>query len=266
MFDRSVPELVRLGMTEYEARVYSSLVGLGEGTARQVHEACGVPRPRVYDILESLESKGYVEVWQGKPKYYRAVPPDRLMRLLREDLEDSMRTASSELQELSLKAKQRSFPVWHIKGEMSIQDQVRTFLSEVKKDLMVVCTRTSTFRPLVKELKEIATRADVFCMVPEDAETFRAALGDATVVEPHLGNDSLAETYVKVFTGKLESSEDLYRAEMLIIVDARRSLLIYEMNGERTALVFELPLIVALQHSAIMHMVEEGQSLTQHNG
>jgi HTH-type transcriptional regulator, sugar sensing transcriptional regulator len=258
MLARLVTELERLGMTGYEARVYGGLVGLGEGTARQVHEACGVPRPRVYDILASLESKGFVEVWQGKPMYYRAIPPERLIRLLRDGLEESMRVALNDLNDLSFKARQRTFPVWHIKGEMSIQDQVHAFLADVKKDLVVVCTRTSIFRPLVKELSEISERADVLCNVPEDAEVFQAVLRSARVIEPVLGNDALAKTYMKVFKGNLESGDDKYRAELLLIVDGIRSLLIYETNHERTALIFELPLIVTLQHSAIIRMIEEG--------
>ena len=58
MLDEMITELIRLGLTEYEARTYAGLVGLGEGTARQVHEACGVPRPRVYDILEDTGEEG----------------------------------------------------------------------------------------------------------------------------------------------------------------------------------------------------------------
>lgn len=260
MRERLIDELVRLGMTGYEARVYAGLVGLGEGTARQVHEACGVPRPRVYDILASLESKGFVEVWQGKPMYYRAIPPDRLMRLLREDLEESMRVASDDLIDLSLKARQRTFPVWHIKGDMSIQDQVRTFLADVNKELIVVCTRTSVFRPLVKDLRVISERADVLCNVPEDAEAFQAVLGSARVIVPVLGNDPLAKTYTKVFKETIAWGDDRYRAEMLLIADGVRSLLTYEMNDERIALVFELPFIVTLQHSAIIRMIEDGKN------
>ncbi len=257
MLERPISELMRLGMTEYEARAYTALVGIGEGTARQVHDASGIPRPRIYDILTSLESRGFVEVWQGKPMHYRAVPPDQLMRLLREGMEGSIKSASDALSELSLKVRQRTFPVWHVRGELSIQDQVRSFLSDVQEDLIIVCTLTSTFRPLVKALSSIAERADVLCIVPEDASTFRSALGPAKVIEPPLGSDTLAETYMKVFTGKIGSSDEKYRAIMLLIVDRTRSLLIYEMNNERTALVFEIPLIVALQYSAIVRLSED---------
>ncbi len=261
MRERSIEELVRLGMTGYEARVYAGLVGLGEATARQVHEACGVPRPRVYDVLVSLESKGYVEVWQGKPMYYRAIPPDRLMRLLREDIEESIRIASDDLNELSLKARQRTFPVWHIRGDMSIRDQVRAFLGDVKDELIVVCTRTSVFRSLVSDLKKISERADVLCSVPENAEAFQAVLGSARINIPLLGKDPLAKTYTKVFRGTILSGNNRYRAELMLIADGERSMLTYEMNDEHIAIIFELPFIVTLQHSAIVRLIEEGRNL-----
>jgi sugar-specific transcriptional regulator TrmB len=256
MLDRSVAELRRLGMTEYEARAYVGLVGLGEGTARQVHEACGVPRPRIYDILESLETKGFVEVWTGKPKYYRAIPPDRLIRVLRNELETSMHIASTELQDLSLEGRKRTFPVWHIKGDLSIREQIREMTGEVERELIVICTKTSLFRPMVKDLKTIAERADLKCMVPEGAAAFSQALGGAKVMEPHLGKDPMATIYAKIFSGKLRTSDELYRAEMLIIVDGMRSLLVYEVNGERTAIVFELPILTVLQRTAITMLME----------
>ncbi|WP_246269864.1 helix-turn-helix domain-containing protein [Methanofollis tationis] len=45
--DQIVRDLVALGMKEYEAKVYAALVGIGEGNAREIHIASGVPRPRV---------------------------------------------------------------------------------------------------------------------------------------------------------------------------------------------------------------------------
>ncbi len=44
---------------------------------------------------------------------------------------------------------------------------------------------------------------------------------------------------------------------MLIIVDGMRSLLVYEVNGERTAIVFELPLLTLLQRKVVIKQIEE---------
>jgi len=121
-----VGELVFLGLTEYEAKAYVALVGMGEGSARQISDASGVPRPRIYDILELLEKKGFVEVGQGSPMLFRALDPEKLMRILRENTEAALISAGSRLKEISLRSKRTIFPMWHIKGDMTIRDQLRT--------------------------------------------------------------------------------------------------------------------------------------------
>ena len=57
--------LVMLGFTEYEAKAYAGLVGLGMGTAREVHEISGVPHGRIYSVLKNVAEKGYVTVQKG---------------------------------------------------------------------------------------------------------------------------------------------------------------------------------------------------------
>jgi len=83
-------------------------------------------------------------------------------------------------------------------------------------------------------------------------------LGSARVIVPVLGKDPLAKTYTKVFKGTIFSGDNRYRAELLLIADGERSMLTYEMNDEHIAIIFELPFIVTLQHSAIIRLIEEG--------
>jgi sugar-specific transcriptional regulator TrmB len=56
-----------LDLTEYEARAYLSLVEHGPLTARGVSEASGIPRPKCYDVLKSLQLKGLVSRVLLKP-------------------------------------------------------------------------------------------------------------------------------------------------------------------------------------------------------
>ncbi|MDD1771975.1 MAG: hypothetical protein LUQ09_03560 [Methanomassiliicoccales archaeon] len=258
MFEKLVKELMKLGLSEYEAKVYSGLLGLGEGTARQVHEASDVPRPRVYDILESLEMKGYVEVWQGYPKSYRAIDPGDLMISLREGLERSIHLATAELNDLSLQAKKRTFPIWHIKGEFGVRNQVRTMIAETNDELLVICTRSSTMRKISKDLVKVAEKAEVRCLLTDGADAFRKAMPGVTIIEPTRFTDPLAKAYFEAYKGKIEKNDERYRPELLMVFDGTRSLLTYQANDEWTVIVFELPLITQLQKSAIVNMMEEG--------
>ncbi len=71
-----VDDLMQLGLTEYEARAYVAMVTIGEGGISEISQQSGMPRSRVYDIMERLARKGFVEVGAIKPLRYRAVDPE----------------------------------------------------------------------------------------------------------------------------------------------------------------------------------------------
>ena len=51
-----------LGLSEYEARVYVSLIMEGASEARKLSIRCGVPRTKVYATLKKLMEKGLVKI------------------------------------------------------------------------------------------------------------------------------------------------------------------------------------------------------------
>ena len=70
-------DLVELGLSNYEARVYRALLGLGSAPARAISEASEVPRGRIYDVLNTLDSRGLVRTHDSRdPAHYTAVDPD----------------------------------------------------------------------------------------------------------------------------------------------------------------------------------------------
>jgi sugar-specific transcriptional regulator TrmB len=69
-------QLASLGLNRYEAAVYMSLLGRNRFTATEIATQAGVPRQRVYDVLESLASKGLCVKQLGRRKrIYSAVDP-----------------------------------------------------------------------------------------------------------------------------------------------------------------------------------------------
>ena len=67
---------VRLfGLNTYEAKIWSALLSGGVSTAGGLSDIANVPRSRSYDVLESLEKKGFVIAKSAKPIKYLAVQP-----------------------------------------------------------------------------------------------------------------------------------------------------------------------------------------------
>lgn len=68
--------LKELGLSEYEAHAYVCLLRCGISTAQEVSDGADVPQPRVYDALDDLSQKGFVNVQPGRPKKFGPVEPE----------------------------------------------------------------------------------------------------------------------------------------------------------------------------------------------
>ncbi|MBW2990770.1 hypothetical protein KY348_03630 [Candidatus Woesearchaeota archaeon] len=72
-------ELIKLGLTEGEAKVYLALLRLGSSTVGPIIKKAKVANSKVYSILQRLIEKGLASyVLKEKTKYFNAVPPTRL--------------------------------------------------------------------------------------------------------------------------------------------------------------------------------------------
>ena len=68
-----------LDLTEYEATALEELLLLGRTTAPDLAEATGIPKARIYGVLESLSEAGYVKVIPGRPKRYEPHEPSAIV-------------------------------------------------------------------------------------------------------------------------------------------------------------------------------------------
>jgi len=59
-----INDLMNLGLTLHESKVYLTLLRLGKGTALDIAEHSDLKRPTIYSIITSLEEKGLVETSQ----------------------------------------------------------------------------------------------------------------------------------------------------------------------------------------------------------
>lgn len=96
--DRFVAQLVRLGLTTYEARAYLALLRRSSYTAAQVARQAGLPRQRIYDVLSSLVSKGLASSRPGSVVGYSPTSPElaveRLVTAHRQQLAQLERDAA----------------------------------------------------------------------------------------------------------------------------------------------------------------------------
>ena len=72
----------------YEVKIWTALLSRGIATAGELADISGVPRSRCYDVLESLEKKGFIIMKLGKPIRYVAVAPEEVLERVKKKVID----------------------------------------------------------------------------------------------------------------------------------------------------------------------------------
>ncbi len=102
------PELVKkmkdFGLNSYEAKIWAALLSRGVSSAGELSDISNVPRSRTYDVLESLEKKGFIIMKLGKPIKYMAIPPSEVINTIKKRIKEE--SVQKELQMDELKDSQ----------------------------------------------------------------------------------------------------------------------------------------------------------------
>lgn len=143
----------------YETKVWVALLSKGIGSAGEVAELSGVPRSRTYDVLESLEKRGFAIVKIGKPVKYIAVKPTEVIEKIKsKTMNDAQEKVKSlitlketpEYNELEQLYKGGINPVKTqditgiIKGRSNVVSRLRELLENAQKEIFI-CTSVSDF-------------------------------------------------------------------------------------------------------------------------
>ena len=88
------------GLNLYEVKVWTALLSRGCSTAGELSSISDVPRSRTYDILESLEKKGFIVMKLGKPIKFIALKPEEVVEGVKKRLVVEAKERSKRLETL----------------------------------------------------------------------------------------------------------------------------------------------------------------------
>ena len=186
----AVESLKRLGLSEYESKVFIALQRLGVGTARDVYRQTDVPRSQVYGAAETLEDRGLVEVRQSKPMEYRPVSLEEARDRLRERFNRETERAFDYLEEARAESPggdEEREDFWTVKGKDSIDSRVTDLLDQADERAVFMTTDAELVSDeLENHLVELGDEVDVH-VISSDSEVlarFEDAAGVSTVETP----------------------------------------------------------------------------------
>ncbi|MEM4781052.1 MAG: helix-turn-helix domain-containing protein [Halalkalicoccus sp.] len=214
----AIDALERLGLSNYEAKVFIALQELGTGTARDVYRVSEIPRSQVYGAAESLAERGLIEVQHSTPMQYRPVSLDEARELLEERFE---RERSQAFEYLS-SVRERQEPggeeredIWSVDGAGHVTDRIEHLIRTADERVVFGAKSTDLVTPTIEEALATATERGVEVVIVSENPDVRALFEDGPMAV-YAAPDNLRNE----------------RAARMLVVDDEAVLLSVQGNGD----------------------------------
>lgn len=153
----------------YEVKIWTALLSRKVATAGELSDLAVVPRSRTYDVLESLEKKGFVMVKLGKPIKYIAISPadviDRVKKRVAEKSEEKLNKLEAlrdsdvlrdleQLHEQGIQLVEPSDLSGALKGRYNLYNHLEAMVKSAESEVIIMTTSTGFLRK-VEALKGV---------------------------------------------------------------------------------------------------------------
>lgn len=235
----------------YEVKIWTSLLARGIAAAGELADISGVPRSRCYDVLESLEKKGFIIMKIGRPIKYIAVYPEDIMARVKKNLEKEQEINLKIINEIKKTDIFKELNLLHqtgiekvnsteltdfVVGRSNIFSQIKKMIDAAKKSVVISTTKKG-FERKSRLLRKIVGRLnkqdiDLKIIAPvEQIELKRLGIGMCNIKNKNI-------------------------SARFVIVDKNEALFMLSENSEQeydSAVWIKSPFFV----SAFMEMFEE---------
>ncbi len=186
----------------YEVKVWTALLSRGTSTAGELSSISDVPRSRTYDILESLEKKGFIVMRLGKPIKFVALKPvevvERVKKNLMREAQDKTKRLEKmkgdevleELKTLFTKGIKFVEPTdlsGSLKGRQNLYNHLDMMIREAEKTITIVTTAEGLnrkFEALLPSLEKCKKRGiKIRVAAPIDSNNLKVAKDFKKVAE-----------------------------------------------------------------------------------
>lgn len=134
--------LKRAGLTDYEADAYLLLMEKGALTAKQISYGAQIPYSKVYQVLNSLEKKGWIEAARKRPSRYFPKSPEIALKAAKAAFENEWlqieKTITDELLPIyeRLKTKEK-YDVWLLRGALNIISKFKEMAKKCRQEMLI---------------------------------------------------------------------------------------------------------------------------------
>ncbi len=179
-------QLKNLGLNSYEVKIWTALLSRGVSTAGELSDIANVPRSRSYDVLESLEKKGFVIIKLGKPIKYIAVPPKEVVERVKKNVNEYAKEEIKKLSDLKNTEIVDELTSLHtqgvelvepadlsgsLRGRHNLYNHLEFMIKKAAKSVLISTTQkefviiSKEFKPIFEKLKKKNVKLKIFTQI-----------------------------------------------------------------------------------------------------
>lgn len=251
--DIYIKDLVQIGLSELEAKIYLNLMKKRNFTATEIATAAGINRTQTYDILAKLVKRGMcVEIF-GNVKKYEAIPPNLVMEKISREL-DIQKTITDKLAK-SLEVVFRSNnnidnPLDFIKvlrTDTSIREHIFNLIDGARESVMVFNKPPYAMNPDSNE--------------PE-ARSLKKGVRHSSIYEIEYDNMADFSHRIKHFQSQGEEVRLIDKLPMKLVIFDRRTVVLTLQNVGKIGTMFT---VMSVEHADFAQAMQDIFSLYWQN-
>ena len=146
--DKTRKALERIGLTSYEIKTYSALLKTGQINASDLSQKSGVPYSKIYEVLGTLEEKGWIGSDDSRPTQYFAKSPATAIETTKQNLEaDFKKNESIIIKELNPLYEQSGTSerpdIWVLSGVVNIASKILEMVDSCRNEVMIAIPKVA---------------------------------------------------------------------------------------------------------------------------
>ncbi len=188
----------------YEVKIWTGLLSRKLATAGELSDLSVVPRSRTYDVLESLEKKGFVMVKLGKPIKYISIAPKEVIERVKKKVTEKSNDTLKKLESLKTSELLKDLENLHeqgiqlvepndlsgaLKGRYNLYNHLECMVKNAESEVLLMTTATGflrkveALRGVFEELKVRGVKVKIATPKTEKAMKLKDELEKAKLAE-----------------------------------------------------------------------------------
>jgi len=152
--DQTQKSLEKVGLTGYEIKTFTSLLKTGELTASDLSQQSGVPYSKIYEVLSSLEEKGWIGSDESRPTKYFSKSPNSALQTTKQKADENFakneKIILNDLNPIYKKSGTAERPdIWVLTGTMNIATRILDMIETCREEVLIAIPKAG--EELVKQ-------------------------------------------------------------------------------------------------------------------